>query len=129
MYVSDLKTKPKIVTASFVPGCRTFSFQFFWFLISFDIFILPAAGVIPSPFDCYLVTRSLKTLKVRMKEHMNSGLRVARFLESHPAVEQVLYPGKILYAYICDFFSSISHLSPNSCSSFLFLSLLHVFSY
>lgn len=56
-----------------------------------------AAGVVPSPFDCYLVTRSLRTLKVRMKEHMASGLRVACFLESHPAVEQVLYPGKNVF--------------------------------
>lgn len=56
-------------------------------------FLQNAAGVVPSPFDCYLVTRSLRTLKVRMKEHMASGLRVARFLEGHTAVEQVLYPG------------------------------------
>jgi len=58
-----------------------------------------AAGVVPSPFDCYLVTRSLKTLKVRMKEHMSSGLQVARFLESHPAVERVLYPGELYTVY------------------------------
>lgn len=56
-------------------------------------FLQNSAGIIPSPFDCYLVNRSLKTLKLRMKEHMITGLKVARFLESHPAVERVLHPG------------------------------------
>lgn len=49
--------------------------------------------MIPSPFDCYLVERSLKTLKLRMKEHMENGLKVAKFLESHPLIEEVLHPG------------------------------------
>lgn len=46
-----------------------------------------------SPFDCYLVNRGLKTLHVRMKEHMKNGLAVAKYLEQHPLVEQVLHPG------------------------------------
>ncbi|XP_065216032.1 cystathionine gamma-lyase-like isoform X1 [Planococcus citri] len=56
-------------------------------------FIQQGSGAIPSPFDCYLVDRSLKTLSVRMKQHMENGLRVARFLESHPMVIKVLHPG------------------------------------
>lgn len=52
-----------------------------------------AIGTVPSPFDCYLVLRSLKTLPVRMREHMKSGLAVARFLENHPCVERVIHPG------------------------------------
>ncbi|XP_065221382.1 cystathionine gamma-lyase-like isoform X2 [Planococcus citri] len=56
-------------------------------------FIQNASGVVPSPFDCYLVDRSLKTLCIRMKQHMENGLRVARFLESHPMVLKVLHPG------------------------------------
>ncbi len=48
-----------------------------------------ASGAIPSPFDCYLVNRSLKTLKIRMEAHMKNGLAVAKFLESHPFVTKV----------------------------------------
>jgi cystathionine gamma-lyase len=50
-------------------------------------------GAIPSPFDCYLLTRSLRTLPLRMKQHSKNGLIVAQFLESHPMVEKVLYAG------------------------------------
>ncbi|TLU85760.1 MAG: aminotransferase class I/II-fold pyridoxal phosphate-dependent enzyme [Chlorobium sp.] len=52
-----------------------------------------AAGAIPAPWDCWLVLRGLKTLKVRMKEHEANALHLARFLEGHPAVERVHYPG------------------------------------
>lgn len=52
-----------------------------------------AAGAVPAPWDCWLVLRGLKTLKVRMKEHEANALHLARFLEGHPAVERVLYPG------------------------------------
>lgn len=50
------------------------------------------AGIGPSPFDCYLVHRSLKTLPVRLRRHMKSALKVAQFLESHPLVTKVLCP-------------------------------------
>ncbi|VVC32721.1 Pyridoxal phosphate-dependent transferase, subdomain 2,Pyridoxal phosphate-dependent transferase [Cinara cedri] len=50
-------------------------------------------GIGSSPFDCYLVNRGLKTLHLRMKEHMKNGLAVARFLEQHRLVEKVLHPG------------------------------------
>ncbi|XP_039295541.1 putative cystathionine gamma-lyase 2 isoform X2 [Nilaparvata lugens] len=56
-------------------------------------FIQNSSGIVPSPFDCFLVNRSLKTLHLRMNEHMRSGLEVARFLESHPDVQKVLHPG------------------------------------
>jgi cystathionine gamma-lyase len=56
-------------------------------------FVQNAAGGVPSPFDCYLVLRGLKTLAVRMERHAQSALRVARWLEEHPQVERVLYPG------------------------------------
>lgn len=52
-----------------------------------------ALGTIPSPFDCYMVGRGLKTLAVRMKEHSANGLAVARALEKNPRVEKVIYPG------------------------------------
>ncbi len=52
-----------------------------------------AAGAVPSPFDCWLTVRGLKTLAIRMDRHSENALRVAMFLESHPAVERVYYPG------------------------------------
>eukprot|EP01125_Pyxidicula_operculata_P022946 TRINITY_DN9706_c0_g1_i1.p1 TRINITY_DN9706_c0_g1~~TRINITY_DN9706_c0_g1_i1.p1 ORF type:complete len:390 (-),score=89.94 TRINITY_DN9706_c0_g1_i1:40-1209(-) len=50
-------------------------------------------GAVPSPFDCFLVLRGLKTLAVRMQRHEENAKVVANFLESHPKVEKVLYPG------------------------------------
>jgi cystathionine gamma-lyase len=56
-------------------------------------FLQNAIGAVPSPLDCYLVMRGLKTLALRMERHQQNALRVARFLEGHPAVARVLYPG------------------------------------
>lgn len=50
-------------------------------------------GIIPSPFDCYMVLRSLKTLSLRMEKHSENAMRLAKFLESHPRVSSVLHPG------------------------------------
>ncbi|XP_029167300.1 cystathionine gamma-lyase [Nylanderia fulva] len=55
-------------------------------------FLQNAMGIVPSPFDCSLVNRSLKTLELRMKQHMKNCLAVAKFLESHPCVERVFHP-------------------------------------
>lgn len=52
-----------------------------------------AIGGIPSPFDCYMVVRGMKTLHLRMERHGQNALKVAEFLEKHPRVEKVLYPG------------------------------------
>ena len=52
-----------------------------------------AVGAIPSPFDCYLLTRSIKTLSVRMQKHNENGEKVASFLESHPKIIKIHYPG------------------------------------
>lgn len=49
-------------------------------------------GSIPSPFDCYLVLRGLKTLPLRMERHFKNGLAVARYLESHPNIVKVFHP-------------------------------------
>ncbi len=51
------------------------------------------AGAIPGPFDCWLTLRGLKTLAVRMREHERNATAIAKWLESHPAVERVHYPG------------------------------------
>lgn len=60
--------------------------------IIFCVSIL-AAGIVPSPYDCFLVIRSLKTLAVRMEQHMKNAVEVASFLEGHPLVERVIFPG------------------------------------
>jgi cystathionine beta-lyase/cystathionine gamma-synthase len=56
-------------------------------------FIQNSAGAILSPFDSWLVLRGTKTLAVRMVQHNANGLALARFLEEHPKVTRVLYPG------------------------------------
>ncbi len=50
-------------------------------------------GAVPSPFDSWLTLRGLKTLAVRMQQHEKNAFQVARFLEKHPNVERVFFPG------------------------------------
>ncbi len=52
-----------------------------------------AIGAIPSPFDCYMVNRGLKTLPLRMRQHMLNGMKVAKSLNENPRIEKVIYPG------------------------------------
>lgn len=56
-------------------------------------FLQNAAGAVPGPFDCYLVLRGVKTLGVRMEAHCRGARRLAEFLDEHPRVERVHYPG------------------------------------
>jgi len=56
-------------------------------------FFQNAAGGVPSPFDCYLVVRGVKTLALRMDRHCENARAVVDLLVDHPAVERVLYPG------------------------------------
>ena len=56
-------------------------------------FIQNAVGAVPSPFDCYLTLRGIKTLPVRMARHCDNAEALARFLSQHPQVEQVHFPG------------------------------------
>jgi cystathionine gamma-lyase len=56
-------------------------------------FLQNAVGAVPSPMDSFLVLRGLKTLHVRMERHADNAMRLARFLEGHPQVERVAYPG------------------------------------
>lgn len=57
------------------------------------MFIRKSTGAVPGPMDCFLTLRGAKTLAVRMRQHNDNGMAVARFLESHPKVDRVLYPG------------------------------------
>jgi cystathionine gamma-synthase len=50
-------------------------------------------GAVPSPFDCWLLQRSLPSMAYRMRGHVENAQKIARFLEDHPAVSQVYYPG------------------------------------
>lgn len=56
-------------------------------------FLQNAVGAVPGAFDCWLTLRGIKTLHLRMARHCENAQAVAEFLEAHPAVEQVLYPG------------------------------------
>ncbi len=56
-------------------------------------FIQKTIGAVPSPFDCWLTMLGLKTLHLRMKRHASNAQAVAEFLEAHPKVEKVTYPG------------------------------------
>lgn len=51
------------------------------------------AGAVPSPWDCWLTLRGLKTLGIRMREHERNATYLAHYLENHPRVERVYYPG------------------------------------
>jgi cystathionine gamma-lyase len=56
-------------------------------------FLQNAVGGVASPFDSFLVLRGLKTLHLRMERHAENALALATFLEGHPQVERVIYPG------------------------------------
>jgi cystathionine gamma-synthase len=50
-------------------------------------------GAVPSPFDCWLILRGIRTLPYRIRAHAENAARIASFLDSHPNVAQVFYPG------------------------------------
>ncbi len=52
-----------------------------------------AIGAVPSPFDCYMLIRSIKTLAVRMEKHNLNAMIISEYLNNHPKVEKVSYPG------------------------------------
>jgi len=56
-------------------------------------FIQKTIGAVPSPFDCFLTMLGLRTLHLRMQRHNENAQAIAEFLESHPKVSRVSYPG------------------------------------
>jgi cystathionine beta-lyase/cystathionine gamma-synthase len=56
-------------------------------------FLQKSLGAVPGPFDCWLVLRGIKTLAVRMRQHCENATAVALFLDRHPKVPTVFYPG------------------------------------
>jgi len=69
-------------------------------------------GPVPSPFDCYLANRGLKTLHVRMRQHAENAFAVAKFLEKDDRCVKVIYPGKVLG--IDPLIHSINHSSTHT---------------
>jgi cystathionine gamma-synthase len=87
-------------------------------------FLQKSLGAVPGPFDCWLVLRGIKTLAVRMRQHCENARRIAAFLEDHPAVERVLYPGleshpghEIAARQMRDFGGMISFLAPSEAEA------------
>jgi cystathionine gamma-synthase len=81
-------------------------------------FLQKSLGGIPGPFDAWLVLRGVKTLAVRMRRHCENARAVAEFLDAHPRVERVLYPGlashpghEIAARQMADFGGMISFLA------------------
>ena len=56
-------------------------------------FLQNAVGAVPGPMDCFLTLRGIKTLALRLRAHCANATAVAQFLEDHPAVASVIYPG------------------------------------
>ena len=56
-------------------------------------FLQNAVGAVPGPFDCWLALRGIKTLALRMERHARNAHAVAEWLQTHPRVERVIYPG------------------------------------
>lgn len=75
------------VIAGFAAGSREFINQVRL------VGIKDMTGSVMSPFDSYLINRGMKTLEIRMEKHCANAQKVAEFLEAHPAVESIAYPG------------------------------------
>ena len=56
-------------------------------------FIQNASGAVPGPMDCFLTLRGIKTLSVRMQRHCENAAAIAHFLNKHPKIEKVYWPG------------------------------------
>src|ERR671939_225414 len=87
-------------------------------------FLQKSLGGIPGPFDAWLVLRGVKTLAVRMRRHCENARAVAEFLEGHPRVERVLYPGlpshpghEIAARQMADFGGMVSFLAESEAEA------------
>jgi cystathionine gamma-synthase len=76
-------------------------------------FLQNAMGAVPSPFDCYLVLRGVKTLALRMREHCANAQAIARLLRAHDAVAHVYYPddSEVARRQMRDFGGMVSFLA------------------
>ncbi|MCU1465150.1 MAG: Cystathionine gamma-lyase [Actinomycetia bacterium] len=76
-------------------------------------FLQNAMGAVPSPFDCYLVLRGVKTLALRMREHCTNAQAIVRMLREHDAVAKVMYPdeSEVARRQMRDFGGMVSFLA------------------
>jgi cystathionine gamma-synthase len=76
-------------------------------------FLQNAMGAVPSPFDCYLVLRGVKTLALRMREHCTNAQAIVQMLREHDAVARVLYPdeSEVARRQMRDFGGMVSFLA------------------
>jgi cystathionine gamma-synthase len=76
-------------------------------------FLQNAMGAVPSPFDCYLVLRGVKTLAIRMKAHCENAHAIAQLLREHDAVSRVMYPdtSEVAKRQMRDFGGMVSFLA------------------
>jgi cystathionine gamma-synthase len=84
-------------------------------------FLQNSLGAVPGPFDAWLVLRGLKTLALRMRQHCQNARAIVEFLDGHPQVERVLYPGlpghpghEIAARQMSDFGGMVSFLAPSA---------------
>ncbi len=99
-------------------------------------FLQKSMGGVPGPFDCWLSHRGLRTLAVRMQRHCENAMAIAKFLEKHPKVEKVNYPGlashpqhAIAKKQMTDFGGMIScYLKADLSKTKTFLSSMKVFT-
>jgi cystathionine beta-lyase/cystathionine gamma-synthase len=96
-------------------------------------FLQKSLGAVPGPFDSWLVLRGLKTLAVRMRQHCENARAIAAFLEAHPKVEQVLYPGlpshpghDVARKQMRDFGGMISFLAESEDEAVALVSRTHI---
>lgn len=95
-----------------------------------------ACGAVPSPMDCFMVNRSIKTLALRMEKHQKNAMAVAGFLEKHPLVKRVLYlgleshPQHQIVLKQCKGFSGMiaAYLEGNLVTTLQFLKYLKIFT-
>ena len=79
-------------------------------------FIQMSVGAVPSPFDCWITQRSLKTLSVRMKAHNKNAFQISEFLSSNKKIKKIYYPG--LKTHFNHKISLKQQISPNGDSVF-----------
>ena len=98
-------------------------------------FLQKSLGAVPGPFDSWLVLRGLKTLAVRMRQHCENARAVAAFLDGHPAVERVLYPGlpghpghETARRQMRDFGGMVSFLAPSEAEAVALCSRTKLFT-
>ena len=99
-------------------------------------FLQNAIGAVPAPQDCFLLLRSTKTLSLRMQRHCENARQIAEFLEHHPKIEKVIYPGlkshpqhALAAAQMKDFGGMMSiYLKGNKQATFAFLQQLNFFT-